>query len=213
MSLNQIEYTGLTDPSSPFSPPPVPVWASEPSPGAWLRAWSFRTWTRVMSMLRESYKAEPLLLARSLSLKMFYSKREMGQASDRGSYPDYTQQPLFAFEVKCICRYSSSINTVSNCGRVWPCWNIRASSKYVLRIKCQSSPSVSCSIFSWGYRGRCLLNRVVWAVFKMHLVENTRSWECSFIMLAKNNNRVMQRKLYPFTENMRDAVMSKSISH
>lgn len=144
---------------------------------------------------------------------MFHSKWEMGQASDWGSYPDYTQQPLFTFEVTCICRYFSSINTVSNCGRALSYWNICASSKYILRIKYQSSPSVSCSIFSWGYRGRCLLNHVVWAVFRMHLVENTRSWECSFVMLAKNNNRVMQRKLYPFTENMRDAVMSKSISH
>lgn len=151
--------------------------------------------------------------AHSLDLQMFYSKWETGQASDRGSYPDYTQQPLFAFEVKCICTYSSNIKTVSNRGRAWPRWNIGASNKYVLRIRYQPNPSVSWGIFSWRYRGRCLLNCVVWAVFKMHLVENTRSWERSFVMLAKNNNRVMQRKLYPFTENMRDAVMSKSISH
>jgi len=183
---------------------------SEPPPDAWLRAWLLRTQPGLGPCFRRVTKVTQFCL---LALKMFYSKREMGQASDWGSYPDYTQQPLFAFEVKCICRYSSNVNTVSDCGRAWPCWNIGASNKYIRRIKYQSDPFASCSISSWGYGGRCLISCVVWAVFKMHLVENTRSWERSFIMLAKNNNRVMQRKLYPFTENMRDAVMSKSISH
>lgn len=149
----------------------------------------------------------------ALFLKTFYSQWQMGQALGWGSHSDYTQQLLLAFEVKCIWGYSSSVNAACNFGRIWRCENTDASSKYILSIKYPSNPSVSSSIFSWGYRGRCLSNRVVWAVFKMCLVENTRSWERSFVMLAKNNNRVMQRKLYPFTENMRDAVMSKSISH
>lgn len=214
VSLNQIKYSGLADPSSPFSPPSLPVLSTRAliswSPDARLHPWLLQTGTELGACFRRVTKVTHFC---SLALKMFYSKWEMGQASDRGSYPDYTQQPLFAFEVKCICRYSSNINTVSNCGRTWPYWNIDASSKYIWRIKYQPDPSVSCSIFSWGYRGRCLLNRVVWSVFKMHFVENTGSWERSFVMLAKNNNRVMQRKLYPFTENMRDAVMSKSITH
>lgn len=144
VSLNQIKYLGLTDPSSPFCPPSLPVWA--PEPPRW-HAWCLRTRMEFWACFQRVTKVTHFC---SLALEMFYSKWEMGQASDWGSYPDYTQEPLFAFEVKCICRYSSNINTVSNCGRARLCWNIGASSKYILRIKYQSCPSVSCSIFSWG---------------------------------------------------------------
>lgn len=178
-----------------------------------MRGGTCSSYRHALSYRRTSgeFKGDPLLL--SLSLRISYSQWQMGQALGWGSRSDYTQQLLFAFEFKCICGCSSSVSTACNFRGTRPSWNTDASSKYILSVKSPSDPSVSCSIFSWGYKGRCLLNCVVWAAFRMYLVENTRSWEHSFVMLAKNNNRVMQRKLYPFTENMRDAVMSKSISH
>lgn len=128
VSLNQIKYSGLTDPYSQFLPSSFPMWAPETSPDVWLHLWPLQTWTEFWACYSRVTRVTYFCL---LALKMFYSKRETGHAWDQGSYPDYTQQPLFAFEVKRICRYSSNINKVSNWGRTRPCWNTDASSKYI----------------------------------------------------------------------------------
>lgn len=189
-----MEYSGC--PSLPFSSPSLPMWASEPSSDAQLCEWFIQTWMELWELQRW-----PLLLA--LVSECFIPN---------GRWVSLQTEEVIHIRLYLPLKWNASVDTLP-IETVRYCGNTGASVKNIIRIKYQSSPSISCSIFSWGYRAKCLLNRVVWAVFKMHPVENTRSWERSFIMLAKDNSRVMQRKLYPFTENMGDAVMSKSISH
>lgn len=108
------------------------------------------------------------------------------------------------FEVKSTHGHPSNTNTATKRHR-------NTALNYILGLKSPSSfPLGPAAFLAEGTEAAASQNCVVWAVFKWKTpgAENVAS-----LMPARNNNRVMQSKLYPFTENMRDAVMPKSISH
>lgn len=84
----------------------------------------------------------------------------MCQAGERGSSPDYTQQPFLAFEVKSTRGHPSNTNSATTLQKARPC----QSTKEILGIKSPSTFPLGAAGFL--AEGTEAANCVVWAVFK-----------------------------------------------